>query len=107
MKTLTTIALFTLAAVGAPRLVRAGDTGARVGGTIEESAKTGGHAVRDGALTFGRTTRDFFTGGTAKAKKTWRANAGHTKEDARAGGRATRKAAEGAPAKTPEAKVSP
>src|SRR5262249_38113541 len=43
--------------------VRAGDAGEKAGGVVEESARTGGHAIRDGFFTFGRTVRDFFTGG--------------------------------------------
>ena len=65
------------------------------GKTVKEAARTGGHAVRDGALTFGRTTRDFFQSGTIAAKETWNANAERTKANARAGGRATKRAAHG------------
>jgi len=53
-------------------------------GVVKESGKTAGHAVRDGAQTFGRTVRDFFTGGTHKAKHTWKENAARTKADAHA-----------------------
>jgi hypothetical protein len=60
---------------------------------VEEGAKTGGRAVRDGALTFGRTTRAFFKGGPKAARETWNANARNTGKTARAGGRATRDAA--------------
>jgi hypothetical protein len=63
--------------------------------TVKESAKTGGHAARDGALTFGRATRDFFTKGPDAAKRTWKANAATTKANARAGGRAVKSAAKG------------
>lgn len=72
----------------------AGDTGRRVGGTVEESAKTGAHAVRDGALTAGRTVRDFFKGGADAAGETWRENADRTKENARAGGQRVENEAE-------------
>ena len=48
-----------------------------------------------GALTFGRTTRDFFTKGPDAAKRTWKANAANTKTNAKAGGRAVRSAAKG------------
>jgi hypothetical protein len=68
---------------------------AHVGKTVKEAAKTGGYAARDGALTFGRSTRDFFTGGPQAAKKTWRENAARTKTNAKAGGRRTRAAAHG------------
>ena len=68
---------------------------AHVGKTVKEAAKTGGHAARDGALTFGRSTRDFFKGGPEAAKKTWRENAARTKANAKAGGRRTRAAAHG------------
>ena len=51
--------------------------------------------VRDGALTFGRTTRDFFTKGPDAAKRTWKGNAANTKTNAKAGGRAVRSAAKG------------
>jgi hypothetical protein len=77
--------LLALVAGGVPATVRAGDTGEKVGGTVEESARTGAHAVRDGVLTFGRTVRDFFTGGSQAAKETWRENAARTKENAREG----------------------
>ena len=63
--------------------------------TVKESAKTGGHAARDGALTFGRATRAFFTQGPDAAKRTWKANATKTKANAKAGGRAVRSAARG------------
>jgi len=78
-------AMLALAMIGAPAAALAGDTGERVGGTVEESVRTGAHAVRDGVLTFGRTVRDFFTGGTNAARETWRENADRTKENARDG----------------------
>jgi len=78
-------ALLVLMAGGVPATVRAGDTGEKVGGTVEESARTGGHAVRDGVLTFGRTVRDFFIGGSHAARETWHENAERTKENARDG----------------------
>jgi hypothetical protein len=68
---------------------------AHVGDTVKEAAKTGGHAARDGALTFGRSTRDFFKGGPDAAKKTWRKNAATTKSNAKAGAARTRAAAHG------------
>ena len=75
-------------------VLHADEAGRRAGDTVEEGAKTGGRAVRDGVLTFGRATGAFFTGGPKAARETWNANAQHTKENARAGGRATRDAAE-------------
>jgi hypothetical protein len=48
-------------------------------GVVKESGRTAGHSVRDGVLTFGRTTRDFFTHGPRTAKRTWNANAAHTR----------------------------
>lgn len=81
-----TLALALSAAMLAlPAAAVAGDTGRKVGGVVEESAKTGGRAVRDGALTFGRTTRDFFTKGPSAAQRTWRANEETTKHNARTG----------------------
>jgi len=68
---------------------------AHVGDTVKEAAKTGGHATRDGVLTFGRSTRDFFKGGPDAAKKTWRKNAATTKSNARSGAARTRAAAHG------------
>jgi hypothetical protein len=50
----------------------------------KESARTAGHAVRDGTLAVGRTVRDFFTGGPRKAKQTWKENAARTRADAHA-----------------------
>jgi len=78
----------------APRPAVAGDTGAKIGGTVEESAKTGAFAVRDGAKTFGRTVRDFFKGGTSAARETWRENEEITKENAREGADKVREAAD-------------
>ncbi len=52
-------------------------------GVVKESGRTAGHSVRDGALTLGRTTRDFFTHGPRTAKRTWKANAAMTRADAR------------------------
>ena len=66
---------------------------ARVKETVKEAGKTAGHAARDGALTFGRSTRAFFTGGAAAAKRTWKQNAARTKANAKAGARATKDAA--------------
>jgi len=84
MKTKRTIIAGTLLAVvaaGHPARV----FGADVGGVVVESARTGAHAVRDSVLTFGRTVRDFFTGGSGAAKETWHENAERTKENARDG----------------------
>ena len=53
--------------------------------TVKESGRTAGHAVRDGVLTFGRSTRAFFTGGPQAAKRTWKANAARTKANAHTG----------------------
>ena len=53
-------------------------------GVVKESGRTAGHSVRDGSKTVGRTVRDFFTGGPHKAKRTWKANAAHTRAVARA-----------------------
>jgi hypothetical protein len=52
-------------------------------GVGKESGRTGGNAVRDSVLTFGRTTRDFFTHGPRTAKRTWNANSATTKANAR------------------------
>jgi hypothetical protein len=71
----------------APLVAMAGETGAKVGGVVEESAKTGGHAIRDGFLTFGRTVRAFFTGGGRAAQETWHENAARTRANAREGAR--------------------
>jgi hypothetical protein len=62
--------------------------------TVKESVKTGAYTARDGIVTFGRATRDFFKGGPSAAKKTWNENAARTKRTAREGGRATRDAAQ-------------
>lgn len=83
--------LLLLALASAP--ARAEDSKNVVKDTIKESAKTGGHAVRDGALTFGRSTRAFFKHGPKAAKRTWKANAQATKQHAKDGGRRTRAAA--------------
>ena len=64
----------------------AAPAGADPVGVVKESGRTTGHAVRDGAQTFGRTVHDFFTGGTHEAKRTWKSNAARTRADARAGG---------------------
>jgi hypothetical protein len=69
--------------------------GEKVKRTVKESAKTGGYTARDGALTFGRATRDLFTKGPAAAKQTWKANAAKTKASAKSGGRAVKSAAKG------------
>jgi hypothetical protein len=61
--------------------------------TVKEGVKTGAHTARDGIVTFGRTTRSFFKGGTKAAKKTWNENAAKTKRTAREGAHSTRDAA--------------
>jgi hypothetical protein len=80
-----TVALVAVLALS-PLVATAGETGAKVGGVVEESAKTGGHAIRDGFLTVGRTVRAFFTGGGRAAQETWHENAARTRENAREGG---------------------
>lgn len=85
MKRTTIFPLLVALAVAPVAVAHAGDTGRKVGGVVEESVKTGGRAVRDGALTFGRTTRDFFTQGPSAAQRTWEANEERTKANARAG----------------------
>src|SRR5262245_30248856 len=84
-RTTAALGLVAVLAIGSPAAVLARDTGERVGGTVVESARTGGHAIRDGVLTFGRTVRDFFTGGPRAARETWRENAERTKQNARDG----------------------
>ena len=42
---------------------------------------------------FGRSTKAFFKGGTAAARKTWRENAAQTKRTAKRGAAATKDAA--------------
>jgi hypothetical protein len=66
-----------------------------VGSTAKEGALTGGHAARDGVQTFGRSVGAFFRGGPKAAKETWKANAARTRANAKAGGRATKQAAQG------------
>lgn len=83
----------TLVVVLAAAPVATANSGDAAKDTVKESAKTGGHAARDGAQTFGRSTRDFFTHGPDAAKHTWKSNAARTKEDAKEGGRRTRAAA--------------
>src|SRR2546422_2350110 len=91
------LALVLTLVVGATCPATAGETSSKtkVKRTVKEAAKTGGHAARDGALTFGRSTRDFFTGGPDAAKKTWHENAARTKANAKAGASRTRAAAHG------------
>jgi hypothetical protein len=52
-------------------------------GVVVESARTAAHGVRDGVLTFGRTTRAFFLDGPAAAEETWYDNAEATRAHAR------------------------
>jgi hypothetical protein len=61
----------------------AGPVRANPPGVVKESGRTAVDAVRDGALTFGRTVRDFFVHGPRTAGETWRGNAAETKSDAR------------------------
>ena len=61
---------------------------------VQESGRTAGNAVVDGVKTFGRTVRDFFTGGTSQAKQTWRENAAQTKHDARVNADAVKREAD-------------
>jgi hypothetical protein len=93
MRKMTIIALMLAGLVAGGSTADAGEAGRKAGGTVEEGAKTGGRAVRDGARTFARTTKAFFTRGPKAARETWNANAKDTAENARAGGRATRDAA--------------
>jgi hypothetical protein len=58
--------------------------GADPGGVVKESGRTAGHSVRNGALTVGRTVRDFFKHGPGPAKRTWNRNAEHTDDQAHA-----------------------
>ena len=58
-------------------------THAGVPGVIAESARTAAHSVRDGVLTFARTTRAFFTGGASEAEDTWYDNVESMRERAR------------------------
>ena len=58
--------------------------GADPGGVVKESGRTAGHSVRNGALTVGRTVRDFFKHGPRTAKRTWIRNASHTSDEAHA-----------------------
>ena len=67
-------------------LAIAGPAAANPVGVVKESGRTAGHAVRDGALTVGRTVRDFFKHGPHTAKRTWQRNAEMTSEEADAGG---------------------
>jgi hypothetical protein len=53
-------------------------------GVVKESGRTAGHSVRNGALTVGRTVRDFFKHGPRTAKRTWERNASHTNDEAHA-----------------------
>jgi hypothetical protein len=68
----------------------ADDAGRKAAGVAEASARTGGNAVRDGFLTFGRTVKSFFTGGPNAARETWRENAAETRENARENANAVR-----------------
>jgi hypothetical protein len=53
-------------------------------GVVRECGRTAGHAVRNSAVTVGRTIRDFFEHGPHTAKRTWQENAGRTGAEARA-----------------------
>ena len=63
--------------------VLAGPIRADPPGVAKESGRTAVDAVRDGALTVGRTVRDFFVHGPRTAGETWRGNAARTGSDAR------------------------
>src|SRR2546426_5295619 len=66
------------------------------GKTVKEAARTGGHPLRDGAPTFGRTTRDFFQSRTLPPQETRDAHAERTQDQPRAGGPANQRAPRGA-----------
>jgi hypothetical protein len=53
-------------------------------GVLKECGRTAGHAVGNGALTVGRTVRDFFEHGPHTAKRTWQENAARTGAEAHA-----------------------
>jgi hypothetical protein len=61
--------------------------------TTKNGVVTGAHAARDGALTFGRSTKALFVDGPSAARSTWKRNSATTKSNARANGRATEAAA--------------
>jgi hypothetical protein len=65
-------------------VLSAAPAGASPVGVVRECGRTTGHAVRDSALTVGRTVRDFFAHGPHTAKQTWRRNAALTSADAHA-----------------------
>jgi hypothetical protein len=77
-------AVVVLALVAAAATARAGGP-EKAENVTKESARTAGHAARDGALTFGHTVRDFFVGGPAAAQRRWKADAAHTRADAHEG----------------------
>ena len=60
-------------------------------GRVKQGTASGAHAVRDGSRTFGRSTRALFKHGPHAAKRTWKANAHHTKAHARAHARRARR----------------
>jgi hypothetical protein len=72
----------TLLAIGAACAIAASVASANPIGVVEESGKTAGHAVGNGAETVGRTVGDFFVHGPHTAKRTWRRNAAKTRADA-------------------------
>jgi hypothetical protein len=53
-------------------------------GVVKECGRTAGHAVRNSALTVGRTVRDFFEHGPHTAKQTWQENSSRTGAEAHA-----------------------
>ena len=67
-----------VALIGVAAMAHAGPAG-----VIVESARTAAHSVRDGVLTFARTTRAFVLGGPRAAEETWYDNAEATREHAR------------------------
>jgi hypothetical protein len=76
-------------------LALSGPAEANPGGVVVESFRTAGHAVRDSALTLGRTVRDFFVTGPRAAGRTWEANAAHVRDQARRDARRVRREANG------------
>jgi hypothetical protein len=94
-----TVLVLAVALASVPAIAPADDAstppGSRAKRTLGESVRTGGHAARNGILTFGRSTRALFTGGTAAARRTWKENAARTGAEAKADGRRTRAAARG------------
>ena len=76
-------------------LVTSAPAQANPGGVVVESFRTAGHAVRNSAVTVGRTIRDFFVIGPRAAGRTWDANAAQLRGQARRDGRRVRAEANG------------